>query len=78
MKGKKIISKHPLNKLAAVGATVAIATALTLNGLPTTASNETKEKSTDKKEDKVAGKASKASSPTNVVYIVLDDSGFPI
>ena len=76
MKGKKIIPKHPLNKLTAVGAAVAIATALTLNGLPTTASNETKEKDTGKKESKAAGKASKESSPTNVVYIVLDDSGF--
>lgn len=57
------------------GTAAVMASAITLTGLTAAATDTPKEKDTDKKSNKTTAK-NKEDSKTNVVYIVLDDSGF--
>ena len=75
MKDKKSMFKSPLAKFTMLGTAAVMASAITLNGFPANASDAPKEKGTEKKSNKTVSKK-KEETKTNVVYIVLDDSGF--
>ena len=76
MKGKRLIPRPPLAKLTLYGTAIVMASALTINGFSTTAEDSAKAKDTDKKQSKTATAPKDDGSKTNVVYIVLDDSGY--
>ena len=75
MKDKKSMFKSPLAKFTMLGTAAVMASAITINGFPANASDAPKEKGTEKKSNKTVSKK-KEETKTNVVYIVLDDSGF--
>ncbi len=75
MKENKFKSKPSLSKLTMFGSAMVMASAITLNGCSTIASDSPKEKDTEKKQNKTTVKK-KEETKTNVVYIVLDDSGY--
>ncbi|MCQ6280045.1 arylsulfatase [Bacillus sp. EB600] len=76
MKDQKFLSKQSLTKLTMLGTAVALASAITINGHSAIASVPPKEKEADKKKSKTNAEKKKEDTKTNVVYIVLDDSGF--
>src|SRR3954447_20335039 len=75
MKDKRIIPKPSLAKFTMLGTAMVVASAITINGYSAIASDAPKDKDSDKKQSKTTAKK-KEESKTNVVYIVLDDSGF--
>src|SRR3954469_2550451 len=75
MKDKKFIPKSSLAKFTMFGTAMVMASAITINGYSAIAADSPKDKGSDKKQNKTTEKK-KEESKTNVVYIVLDDSGF--
>ncbi|WP_404331771.1 hypothetical protein [Mesobacillus maritimus] len=76
MKEKRIFPRSYLTKLSVFGTVVAMASAFILNGCSTSESVSAKENNNENKNQNKKVENLNGESKSNVVFIVLDDSGF--